>query len=122
MRALAITRPKRSTTMPEIPTTAGLVSPRSLPISYALFAPAGIPTPIVEHEATVAVLTLPDLRDKLREQGAEVVADKPAELAAFVAAEIPNGPRWRVKPASSPKRSSGRIFYGEPVSTSPKML
>ena len=57
----------------------------------ALFAPAGTPAPIVErlHEATAAALALPDLRDKLREQGAEVVANKPAELAAYVAAEIP---------------------------------
>src|SRR5262249_35815107 len=59
--------------------------------SYALFAPAGTPTPILArlHNATVAALALPDVRDKLREQGAEVVGNSPAELAAYVAAEIP---------------------------------
>jgi tripartite-type tricarboxylate transporter receptor subunit TctC len=43
--------------------------------SYALFAPAGTPTPILTrlHDATVAVLALPEVRDQLREQGAEVI-------------------------------------------------
>jgi tripartite-type tricarboxylate transporter receptor subunit TctC len=37
----------------------------------------------------VAVLALPDVRDRLREQGAEVVGNSSAELAAYVVAEIP---------------------------------
>ena len=41
------------------------------------------------HEATVTALALPDVRDKLREQGAEVVGNSSAELAAYVATEIP---------------------------------
>ena len=92
VRALAITSPKRSATMPEIPTTAEAGFPALVADnSYALFAPTGTPPPIVErlYEATAAALALPDLRDKLREQGAEVVANKPAELAAYVTAEIP---------------------------------
>ena len=92
VRALAITSPKRSSTMPDIPTTAEAGFPALVADnSYALFAPAGTPAPIVErlYEATAAALALPDVRDKLREQGAEVVANKPAELAAYVAAEIP---------------------------------
>jgi tripartite-type tricarboxylate transporter receptor subunit TctC len=32
---------------------------------------------------------LQEVRDKLREQGAEVVGNSSAELAAYVAAEIP---------------------------------
>jgi hypothetical protein len=37
----------------------------------------------------VATLSLPDARDRLREQGAEVVGNSSAELAAYVSAEIP---------------------------------
>ena len=92
LRPLAITSPRRSTIMPDVPTTTeagfpGLVADNS----YALFAPAGTPAPILVrlHEATVAALGLPEVRDKLSEQGAEVVANSPAELAAYVAAEIP---------------------------------
>ena len=59
--------------------------------SYALFAPAGTPVPILTrvHDATVAALALPEVQERLREQGAEVVGGHPAELAAYVAAEIP---------------------------------
>jgi tripartite-type tricarboxylate transporter receptor subunit TctC len=92
VRALAITSPRRSTTMPEIPTTAEAgFPPLVADNSYALFAPAGTPSAILErlHAATVAALALPDVRDRLREQGAEVVGNSPAELAAYVAAEIP---------------------------------
>ena len=92
LRALAITSAQRSPTMPEIPTTAEAGFPQLVADnSYALFAPAGTPTPILVqlHDATVAVLALPDLRERLREQGAEVVGNSSAELAAYVAAEIP---------------------------------
>jgi tripartite-type tricarboxylate transporter receptor subunit TctC len=92
LRALAITSARRSSTMPEIPTTAEAGFPELVADnSYALFAPAGTPAPILArvHDATVAILALPDVRDKLREQGAEVVGNSSAELAVYVAAEIP---------------------------------
>ena len=92
LRALAITSTRRSPAMPEIPTTAEAGFPQLVADnSYALFAPAGTPSPILAqlHDTTVAVLALPDLRDRLREQGAEVVGNGSAELGAYVAAEIP---------------------------------
>jgi tripartite-type tricarboxylate transporter receptor subunit TctC len=78
--------------MPEIPTTAEAGFPSLVADnSYALFAPAGTPAPILTqlHDATVAALALPEVRGQLREQGAEVVGNSTAELAAYVAAEIP---------------------------------
>jgi tripartite-type tricarboxylate transporter receptor subunit TctC len=95
LRALAVTSARRSTTMPEIPTTAEAGFPTLVADnSYALFAPAGTPAAIVAklHDAAVAALALADVRNLLREQGAEVVGNSPAELAAYVAAEIP---KWR---------------------------
>jgi tripartite-type tricarboxylate transporter receptor subunit TctC len=92
LRALAITSPQRSAIMPDIPTTAEAgFTPMVADNSYALFAPAGTPAPILArlHDATLAALRLPDVRDRLREQGAEVVGNSPTELAAYVAAEIP---------------------------------
>jgi tripartite-type tricarboxylate transporter receptor subunit TctC len=49
------------------------------------------PAPILTrlHEAKVAALALPDVRDRLREEGAEVVGNSSSEFAAYVAAEIP---------------------------------
>ena len=51
----------------------------------------GKPVPILTRlqETAVAALALPDVRDRLREQGAEVVGNSSAELAAYVVAEIP---------------------------------
>ena len=92
LRALAITSERRNATMPQIPTTAEAGFPRLLADnSYALFAPASTPAPILArlHDATVAALSLPDVRERLREQGAEVVGSSSAELAAYVATEIP---------------------------------
>ena len=92
LRALAIISARRNATMPEIPTTAEAGFPQLVADnSYALFAPAGTPPPILArlHDATVATLSLPDVRDRLREQGAEVVGNSSAELAAYVSAEIP---------------------------------
>jgi len=92
LRALAVTSPRRSAIMPEIPTTAEAGFPSLVADnSYALFAPASTPAPILTqlHDATVAALVLPEVRDQLREQGAEVVGNNAAELAAYVASEIP---------------------------------
>ena len=92
LRALAITSARRSAIMPEIPTTAEAgFPPLVADNSYALFAPAGTPAPILArlHAATVVALAQQDVRERLREQGAEVVGNTPAELAAYVAAEIP---------------------------------
>ncbi len=102
LRALAITSARRSTIMPEIPTTAEAGFPSVVADnSYALFAPAGTSAPVLArlHDATVAALALSDVRDRLREQGAEVVGNSSAELAAYVAAEIP---KW-----AAPARQAG---------------
>jgi len=92
LRALAVTSPQRTAIMPEVPTTAEAGFPTLVADnSYALFAPAGTPAPILRqlHDATVGALALPEVRDQLREQGAEVVGNSTAELATYVASEIP---------------------------------
>jgi tripartite-type tricarboxylate transporter receptor subunit TctC len=92
VRALAMTSPRRSAIMPDIPTTAEAGFPALVADnSYALFAPVGTPAPILArlHEATTASLASPEVRAQLREQGAEVVGNTPAELAAYVKSEIP---------------------------------
>jgi tripartite-type tricarboxylate transporter receptor subunit TctC len=92
LRALAVTNLRRSAIMPDIPTTAEAAFPALVADNwYALFAPAGTPALILTrvHDATVAALALPEVHERLGEQGAEVVGGNPAELAAYVAAEIP---------------------------------
>jgi tripartite-type tricarboxylate transporter receptor subunit TctC len=92
LRALAITSTRRNATMPEVQTTAEAGFPELIAEnSYALFAPAATPAPIVGrvHQAAVEAFAMPDVQNRLREQGAETVGNIPAELAAYVAAEIP---------------------------------
>jgi len=92
LRALAITSPRRNIVMPGIPTTAEAGFPQLVAEnSYALFAPARTPAPIVAqlHDITMAALALPDVRARLSEEGAEVIGNSSAELAAYVTAEIP---------------------------------
>ena len=92
LRALAVTSARRSAIMPEIATSAEAGFPALVADnSYALFAPAGTPAPILMrlHDATVAALAVPEFRDQLHVQGAEVVGSSPAELATYIAAEIP---------------------------------
>jgi tripartite-type tricarboxylate transporter receptor subunit TctC len=92
LRALAITSARRSATMPDVPTTAEARFPELVAEnSYALFAPARTPAPILTrlHDTAAAALALPDVRERLREQGAEAVGNSSAELADYVATEIP---------------------------------
>ena len=92
LRALAITSPRRNIVMPAIPTTAEAGFPQLVAEnSYALFAPARTPAPIMAqlHDTTMAALALPDVRARLSDEGAEVIGNSSAELAAYVTAEIP---------------------------------
>src|SRR5262249_18618590 len=73
LRPLAVPGPGRRPTSPEFPPPAEAGFPSLVADnSYALFAPAGTPASILTrlHDATVAALALPEVRDQLREQGA----------------------------------------------------
>lgn len=91
LRGIAVTQATRSSAAPDVPTTIEAGFPDLIADnSYALFAPAGTPSQIIEQLAreTRAALDDPEIRKKLAEQGAEVVAGSPAELAAYVEREM----------------------------------
>jgi tripartite-type tricarboxylate transporter receptor subunit TctC len=54
-----------------------------------LLAPAATPKDVVMkiHDDVIQVLKLPDVKERIASQGAEIVADTPAEFAAFIAGE-----------------------------------
>jgi tripartite-type tricarboxylate transporter receptor subunit TctC len=58
---------------------------------FALMAPAGTPSAIIEklHREVVRVLALPDLRQRFDDLGMEVVGNTPAEFAAVIRDETP---------------------------------
>ena len=92
LRALAVSSPRRSASVPDLPTMieAGFAGFDST-AWFALMAPAGTPQPIIEklHHETVRVLGLPEVRKRFDALGMEPVGNTPAEFAAEIARETP---------------------------------
>jgi tripartite-type tricarboxylate transporter receptor subunit TctC len=91
LRALAVTGPRRSSAVPEVPTVAEALIPGfSLHEWLGLFGPAGIPAPIQArlNAATLAALRKPETTQRLSEIGVEVAGTSPEELARFLDGEL----------------------------------
>jgi tripartite-type tricarboxylate transporter receptor subunit TctC len=91
LRALGVSSAKRSAAMPELPTLAEAGLPGYESGSWiSLFAPAGTPRDIVARLSSEAVniVRMPDVRDKLLQQGADPIGGTAAELAATQQADI----------------------------------
>jgi tripartite-type tricarboxylate transporter receptor subunit TctC len=90
VRALAVTGPRRSRLLPELPTMAELGLPQAEATSWgAVMAPAGTPAPVVERLNAVIRESLaePAVQQRLAAAGADAVASTPAELAATMRSE-----------------------------------
>ena len=95
LRALGVASLKRAAVMPDVPTIdeAGVRGYESL-AWYGLLAPAKTPPAIVEqlHRETVRALQAPDLRDMLKNQGAEPVGNSGEQFNLIIKEEIE---KWR---------------------------
>lgn len=90
LRALAVASPKRLDILPNVPTFAELkLDPVNDMAWYGLVAPAGTPDAVVAkvQEAAAKVLASPEMREKLRLQGATPVANSPAEFRKQIETE-----------------------------------
>jgi tripartite-type tricarboxylate transporter receptor subunit TctC len=94
VKALAMLSKERSPILPSLPSAAeqGLANVE-VDSWYAFFLPRGTPAPIVQklHNATVAAMDTPAVRERLKELGATVVAParrSPEYLKTFVESEI----------------------------------
>jgi tripartite-type tricarboxylate transporter receptor subunit TctC len=87
MVALGITGSKRAPGAPDIPTLAEAGVPGYEAYGWhGIFAPAATPPEVMaflSRELT-EILTAPEMREKFAAQGAEIVASKPSEFAAFL--------------------------------------
>lgn len=87
VRALAVTGPKRSPLLPDVPTAqeAGLKG-FDVTIWFGVLAPAGTPAPIIErlNREVVAVMGTDEMRKHMQSDGAEARATSPAEFAALI--------------------------------------
>jgi tripartite-type tricarboxylate transporter receptor subunit TctC len=87
VRALAVGTPKRSPSLPDVPTVAESGYPGfDASLWLALMAPAGTPAPIIEqlNKEIVAAVSSKETSETLDKNGAEPVTSTPAELAAMV--------------------------------------
>jgi tripartite-type tricarboxylate transporter receptor subunit TctC len=86
LNALAVTNPKRSAIVPQVPTVAesGLPGFEALQW-FGIFAPVGTSKDIVArlNGEIVKILRLPDVRERLTSLGADVVGNTPEQFAAF---------------------------------------
>jgi tripartite-type tricarboxylate transporter receptor subunit TctC len=90
LRPLAVTTPKRSPALPDVPTIAEAGVPGYEATSwFGLLAPAKTPAPVVAklNAAILKALADPDVKKKLQEQGAEPFGETPAQFAAFIGSE-----------------------------------
>jgi tripartite-type tricarboxylate transporter receptor subunit TctC len=92
LKALAVTSARRSFVAPEVPTMAeaGLAG-YDISSWQALFAPAGVPKPIVDrlYGETAKALTSPEVAKRLQELGLDAGGITPEQLATLIRTEIP---------------------------------
>jgi tripartite-type tricarboxylate transporter receptor subunit TctC len=92
LRALAVTTPKRSPALPDVPTLAEAGLPnQEADTMQGILVPAGTPKEIIAllHREIVDAMAQPDIKAKMVSLGFETVASSPEEFAARIRAEIP---------------------------------
>ena len=105
VRPVAVASAQRSPLLPAVPTFVESGFPAIVAANwYALFAPAATPRAVVTrlNVEIGRVLAAPDMRERLRTQGTEVVTGSPEQLAEFVRAEL-------IKWSQAAKASGARI-------------
>lgn len=90
VRGLAVSTAKPSALVPDLPTIASTVPGYETTAVIHMFAPAKTPAAIIDvlnREAT-RTLNKPEIRERLFNIGAEVVASTPAQLDAYMRADM----------------------------------
>jgi tripartite-type tricarboxylate transporter receptor subunit TctC len=99
VKGLAVFDNKRSPALPDVPTAAEQGTPDLIAYTWnAIFLPKDAPEPVVKtlHDAALAAMHTPAVRERLTGLGAEIVSDDeatPQHLGDFVKSEIA---KWAV--------------------------
>ena len=91
LRALAVTGPRRSGAVPDVPTVAESGYPGFEATTwYGVVVPAGTLRPVVSrlHAELIDVLNSPEVRRFLIDQGAEPVGSSPQAFGAYIESEL----------------------------------
>jgi tripartite-type tricarboxylate transporter receptor subunit TctC len=90
VRPLGVSTEKRAESLPEVPTIAEAALPGYEATQwFGVLAPAGTPRTIIDrlHREITAMLRLPDVKQHLAGEGAQVVANTPEQFAAYLRSE-----------------------------------
>lgn len=101
LKALAVTGPKRSPVLPEVPTLAEAgVKGIEVEPSYGMLAPAGTPPAVVSklNAEVQAIMNSPDVKERLAALAAVPMAMSPSEFKTLIDSEIR---RWGAAVKSS---------------------
>jgi tripartite-type tricarboxylate transporter receptor subunit TctC len=90
LKVIGVATEKRSQLAPDLPTLAESLPGFHANSWYGLFAPAGTSKEVVRkiHAAGAKVLAIPELRERLAGQGAEVASSTPEQLAALLKEDL----------------------------------
>src|SRR5207248_1453999 len=92
---LGMTGPRRSVAMPELPTFAEQgTSGMDMAIWVGVYAPANTPRPIVDrlHQELAAIVKLPDVAQRMAEQGQTPIANSPEDFSKAYQTDFP---KWQ---------------------------
>ena len=105
LRIIATTGRERSPLTPEVPTLTELGIPMTADIGIDIYAPAGVPSDVVErlNAALAQAVNTPETRDRFIKYGLIIAPSSPQQLAAFQAEELK---KW-----AAPIKASG--YTGE---------
>ncbi len=90
-RALGVSTKTRLAVLPDVPTIHEAGVPGFEVIGWnGILAPANTPKPIIDrlHAEIVKVLRTPDVVERFTQNGADIIANTPAEFAAIVKADV----------------------------------
>jgi len=90
LKALGVTSKKPSAELPGVPPIADTVPGYESTSWGVVMGPAGIPPAVVRalNQATVEIIGMPDIRERLARLGSVPVANSPEEARKFIRAEV----------------------------------
>ena len=89
IRALAVTSQRRVAALPDLPAVAEALPGFEIIGWYGVIGPAGMPTPVVSrlHGELVRILNLPEVRERIVNDGSEPVGSSPEAFRQFMLAD-----------------------------------
>jgi tripartite-type tricarboxylate transporter receptor subunit TctC len=90
VKAIAVTRDKRASVLPDVPTIAETVPGYAMSTWYGATAPAKTPREIIVrlNQEMLKALAAPEVKERLASLGADIVATSPEETAAIFKADL----------------------------------